>query len=52
MRIRRWKETVSTVQRARKKRYWTRIGWAARKASSAVGRAEVLVKVVVELLRG
>lgn len=27
----RWKEAVSSVQRARKKMYWSRIGWEARR---------------------
>ena len=31
VRIGRWKETVSSVQRARKKMYCSKIGWVARK---------------------
>ena len=30
VRMGRWKEAVSIAQRARKKRYWRRMGWDAR----------------------
>lgn len=40
----RWKEAVSIAQRARKKRYWIRIGWVERRF---VGRVECGVEVVV-----
>ena len=46
--MRRWKEAVSSVHRARKKRYWRRIGWVARKLGvwmSVIG----VVSVVLEL---
>ena len=37
VRIGRWKERVSRKQRARKKRYWSRMGWVARKLGSVAG---------------
>jgi len=38
-RIGRWKEAVSIAQRARKKRYWRRMGWVERRF---VGRVDVV----------
>jgi len=46
----RWKEAVSIAQRARKKRYWIRIGWVERRFVGRVeGGVEVVVVVVVVL---
>ena len=46
----RWKEAVSIAQRARKKRYWIRIGWVERMFVGRVeGGVEVVVVVVVVL---
>ena len=47
VRIGRWKETVSSVQRARKKKYCSRIGWVASHVcprASAVWRESVALK--------
>lgn len=47
MRIGRWKDRVSSVQRARKKRYWRIIGCAARKDElNCVGGGEEVVVLV------
>ena len=47
VRIGRWKETVSSVQSARKKRYCSNIGWEARK----LGDGEAESKTVWEVFR-
>lgn len=37
----RWKDTVSSVQRARKKKYCSKIGWVARKLGDCTSVLEV-----------
>jgi len=46
-RMGRWKEAVSRAQRARKKRYWRRMGWVERRFVGLVEGGVVEVKVVL-----
>jgi len=45
-----WKEAVSMAQRARKKRYWRRMGWEARVLEGLDGLADDAATVVALVL--